>query len=186
MNAAMYSSATQTWNTPEPVVDALHVFDEPGLDPCSNATSIVRAREEWRIERGENGLVRSWRGHGLVYCNPPYDELEAWAKKMAREAIMGDVETIALIPARLETKAFQQLILASCSAICFWAGRLEYGVGLAYSAQTSLFAEPEPELDTGDNTAPFPACLPYFGTRVEHFAKAFEKHGRIFVPMRWA
>jgi hypothetical protein len=179
ISPALFTSASQTWNTPKVVLDCVRAFDDIHLDPCSNADSIVNATEEWRIERGEDGLARSWFLRSLIYVNPPYDELEAWAAKMAKEVDLG-AEIIACIPARTETVAFQKYILPNCSAICFWRGRMRFGVGPAEgSRQVAMFGVDAPPQATGDNTAPFPSCLPYFGTRVERFARAFADVGRV-------
>lgn len=175
-----FSSEDQTCNTPQVVVDRLLAFDERGcsLDPCSNETSIVPARAAWRIERGEDGLARDWfSDHGPVFCNPPYEHLQRWAAKMAREAERR-VEIIGLIPARPDTVAFQRYILPTCSAIVFWRGRLEFLIGPSHTAQIDLFPSP-PDTDTavkresGDG-APFPSCLPYWGPRPRTFLRAFE------------
>jgi hypothetical protein len=176
--SALYTSESQTWNTPAEVVDRLRAFDPRGvvLDPCSNDSSIVGAAEEWRIERGEDGLARPWPDLGLVYVNPPYDELERWAAKMVREAAR-HVEILALIPARTDTAAFQRHILPTCTAIAFWRGRLKYGAGRAHSAQPSLFGDAPAELDAGQNVAPFPACLPYWGLRPHTFLRAMGEVG---------
>lgn len=176
---ALFSSASQTWNTPQPVVDRLFAFDDRGcsLDPCSNDTSIVPARTTWRIERGEDGLSRPWFSwEGPAFCNPPYEDLEPWASKMAAEAAR-HVEIIALIPSRPDTRAFQRSILRTCTAIHFWAGRMKYGAGRAESAQVGLFGEFPPALDEGENVAPFPSCLPYWGPRPRRFLRAFESAG---------
>lgn len=177
--SALYSSVKQTWNTPRPVVDRLNLFDPRGveLDPCSNELSIVGAREEWRIERGEDGLARPWHSdHGPCFCNPEYEHLETWGAKMAREAERG-VEVIGLIPSRTDTAAFHAHILRTCTALAFWRGRLEFLPGPQHIAQLDMFAAPE-ELELiareqAANGAPFPACLPYWGVRPRAFLRAF-------------
>jgi hypothetical protein len=35
---------------------------------------------------------------------------------------------------------------------------------------------------SGDNTAPFPSALPYWGVRPRQFARAFESAGWVVVP----
>ena len=171
--AALYTSESQAWNTPEVVLDRVREVGAIVLDPCSNESSLVGAAEEWRIERGEDGLTRPWRDDGLVYVNPPYDDLERWAAKMAREAARG-CQVLACIPARTETVAFQKHILPTCTAIAFWRGRIKFGAGRSTSRQVGLFGgEPEP-LAEGDNVAPFPTALPYWGVRPRRFARAFE------------
>lgn len=169
---AIFTSNDQTWNSPQNVVDRIRKFSPIALDPCSNPTSIVNADTEWRIERGEDGLTRPWPTKGLVYVNPPYDELERWAAKMAKESARG-VEIIACIPARTDTKAWQDSIFPSCDAVCFWRGRMKFGAGRSSSSQTSMLIQPDSDLATGDNTAPFPSALPYWGRRKRKFQQHF-------------
>ena len=181
---AIFTSESQTWNTPECVLERVRAFSPKKgirLDPCSNGESIVGAQEEWRIERGEDGLARPWPDLGLVYVNPPYDDLERWARKMEREAEKGRVEVMALIPARMETVAFQKHILPTMTAIFFWRGRLQFGAGRAHTSQASLFGEEPADLNPGENTAPFPSCLPYWGPRPHSFLRAFAGAGWGFV-----
>ncbi len=50
------------------------------LDPCSNRYSTVRARRALSLERGENGLLVSWRGLS-VFVNGPFSNLLPFAEK---------------------------------------------------------------------------------------------------------
>lgn len=180
--SALYTSDDQTWNTPKPVVDRLRLFDPRGveLDPCSNATSIVGARVEWRIERGEDGLALPWHSdYGPAFSNPPYEDLETWGRKMVMEGARG-VEVIGLIPVRTDTKAFQRWLFQTCTAIHFWAGRMKYTTGPKHTSQVQMFAglpELVEEQEEGENVAPFPSCLPYWGTRPCAFLRAFKPTG---------
>ncbi len=178
--SALYTSESQTWNTPASVLERVRMIAPIALDPCSNEDSIVGAAEEWRIERGEDGLARTWDQFGLNYCNPPYEDLLSWGRKLAREAARG-CEIIALIPARPDTVAFQDHILATCTAVCFWRGRMKYGAGRARTAQISLLSAIDAPLEEGENCAPFPSCVPYWGTRPRRFVRAFESAGWVVV-----
>lgn len=113
--------------TPADFLDLVRRVAAIGLDPCSNAQSVVAAKVEWRGDGpADNGLVLPWRGHGLVYCNPPYGtHLPAWAKKIASEARAG-APVISLVPARTETRWFRTLT-ESCTARCFLRRRLRFG-----------------------------------------------------------
>lgn len=173
---ALFTSDAQTWNTPECIIERVRKVDDVSLDPCSNDGSIVCAAEEWRLERGEDGLARPWSLTGIVYVNPPYDDLATWAKKMASEAARG-VQIVALIPARTDTQAFHRFILPTCDAIAFWEGRLSFGSGPPKaSRQVAMFSgwDDRPVVQLPDNPAPFPSCLPYWGRNRRAFAKAFE------------
>lgn len=44
----------------------------------------------------DDGLSEPWFGH--VWCNPPYDNLEAWVKKAWRVWIANPVKSIAMFP----------------------------------------------------------------------------------------
>lgn len=177
---ALFSSASQTWNTPACVLERVRQVGAIELDPCSNEHSIVGANIDYRLERGDDGLALGW--YSLTYCNPPYSDLEAWAAKMAREAASG-VEIIACIPARTDTAAFQRHILPTCSAICFWRGRIKFGIGpMDNTRQVSLWEMGQTSRGSlSGDPAPFPSCLPYWGTRVKRFAAAFGDAGRIVV-----
>lgn len=161
---ALLSSTSPDWCTPESVLGLVREFagaEGIGLDPCSCTGSIVNTRVEWRLERGEDGLERSWQGYGLVYANPPYGRaLASWTIKIAQEAKLG-VEIIALVPARTETNWFAKL-WAVASAVCFWSGRIKF-IGAPANA-------------------PFPSAVVYFGPRRFRFAAVFENAGRVVLP----
>src|SRR6185503_18792450 len=90
------------WNTPSSLISAVYSFagtDGIGLDPCSNPESVVHARVSWQLEKGDDGLTRSWTGHGLVFVNPPYGRrIGRWTTKMRRSG----AEVIGLLPARTD------------------------------------------------------------------------------------
>jgi hypothetical protein len=65
------------------VLDRVRRIDPIGLDPFSNAQSIVGAKREFRLDRGEDALRLDWRGYGLVYANPPFgDEIAACMRRV--------------------------------------------------------------------------------------------------------
>lgn len=65
-----------TLQTPEYLWKALAPFD---LDPCAGEHTNI-AKDNWWIERGEDGLERKW--NGFVWCNPPFSQKELWIEKM--------------------------------------------------------------------------------------------------------
>lgn len=150
---AQFTSNSQEWNTPLEVLELVRAFDAIGLDPCSNAGSIVGAAVEWRMERDGDSLLRDWRGHGLVYVNPPYSRfLRAWTAKCAQSG----AEVIACVPARTDARWWHQSAVTA-DAICYWRGRLRF-LG-------------------APSSAPFPSALLYFGPRVERFRDVFAAVG---------
>lgn len=145
------SSDVQSHNTPREILDVLKPLGRIALDPCSNATSIVRARQAWTV--ADDGLARAWMVDGLVYVNPPYgDELPIWIRKCSEEAARG-AEIVMLVPARSDTQWFG--FAAEVADVALWKGRIKYG--------------------GNRHPAPFPICLIYFGPRPALFAKAVEK-----------
>jgi hypothetical protein len=109
--APMLSSADQTWNTPRWFVDRVEAALGPvGLDPCSNQWSEVRARVEYRLDRGQDGLVLPWDGLGLVYVNPPFGRvIGRWMQRCAASG----AEVVALVPARVDAKWWHEAYAAS-------------------------------------------------------------------------
>lgn len=162
------TSKNQNWTTPQHLCEAIRAFGggEIGLDPCSNAQSLVKAEEEWT----EGALERSWRGFGLVYANPPYSRkrptLQNWVKYAADQfAEVYDDELLLLVPARTDTKWFRRQLVDRANAILFFTGRLKFG-GV-------LNEKGEPIKDA----ATFPSALAYWGKRSDKFERDFDHYG---------
>jgi hypothetical protein len=188
LNSGLYSSDHSDWNTPECVLERVRKMGPIGLDPCSNAQSTVRAATEWRLERGEDGLRLDWRGHGLVFVNPPYgDALASWLGQ-ADAYGSGVVEIIALVPHRTDTAAYHDNI-RHLSAKCEWRGRLKHPRGTAEQRQTGFHlargfgSSGYPELiklPNEVNSAPFPSVILYWGDRLRLFEQAFGGAGKVW------
>lgn len=73
---AIVGPATDEWCTPASLASLLGEFD---LDPCSNASSHIQARNRWTI--AVDGLTTCWSGS--VFCNPPYSNVMPWAERLA-------------------------------------------------------------------------------------------------------
>ena len=132
-----------------------------GLDPCSNAESIVNAAMSYDIT--EDGLTKTWANWGLVYVNPPYGrEITHWIAKCVVEAYKG-VEIVALVPARTDTRWFQDLALKA-DQVLLMRGRVRF-MG-------------------ADHSAPFPSAVLYWGKDVNRFVNAFEGLGEFFQVRR--
>lgn len=158
----LMSSADQTWNTPRWFLDRVeHALGPIGLDPCSNATSKVRARVEYRLERGQDGLALPWCGLGLVFVNPPFGrEIVAWMMACAISGARNGVELVALVPARTDTK-WWHVAARSCDAFVLWRGRF------AFSKRRSR----------KHGNAPFPSSVFYWGPRPSVFLGEFSADG---------
>lgn len=159
--AALFTSRSEEWNTPERLARLIEEFSPIGLDPCSNGKTAVLAKEAW----SEDGLRRAWRGHGLVFVNPPYGRsVIAWAER-ARESFADPQtdECLLLIPARTDTAWFHENCFTA-DAICFIRKRIEF-VGSGKRR----------------GRCPFPSALVYFGARPDAFATHFTQLGAVVV-----
>lgn len=158
-------------NTPEFVLRPVRQMGPILLDPCSNERSIVKAKIELDIRKGQNGLTTEWSNlvantndRGSVFVNPPYGRghMEYWAQKIALEGVTLNkkfrVETFALVKGDFSTYWWETLRYKGASAICYWRGRIKFLGGL-HSA--GMFA----------------SAMFYYGNRPELFAEVFAPHG---------
>lgn len=71
--------------TPKRITRLLPIVD---YDPCSNPRSTVKSRRSSMLERGENGLLTSWR-ELIVFVNGPFSNLLPWATKIHEARAFG-------------------------------------------------------------------------------------------------
>ena len=118
MNA---DSGEKTWLTPPHIIEALGPFD---LDPCCPPVMPWRTATRM-VCRPDDGLAVDWRG-SRVWCNPPYgrDAVPFMRKLAANRAEGGG--GIALIFARTDTSAWQDLIFPFAVGVLFLRGRLRF------------------------------------------------------------
>lgn len=167
--ASMTSSVNEHWNTPETIIKPMVArFGQVALDPCSNAGSIVNAKQVYTgpDSGGLDGLAETWQVNGVTFANPPYGrKIRLWTKKAAAEAALAKAvymtnpngpmmtEIIMLGPARTDTKYFQEDVCPTADAVCLLKGRLIF-LG-------------------APSTALFPSFLAYWGPRPVEFKLAF-------------
>ena len=126
--AAMFSSATDEWETPKRIFDELDREFNFTIDPCSTDENAKCAKH---YTRQDDGLAQDWTGE-RVFCNPPYGrEMPKWIAKCAAHGAKGGL-AVMLIPARTDTRAFHEFIYNKAE-IRFIRGRLKYG-GAKYNA----------------------------------------------------
>jgi hypothetical protein len=130
-------SAKTDWITPRETVWSLGPF---ALDPCcapvmpwctamcmySNSehlpTETQYAAYAWMVRC--DGLADSWDvGDGAVWLNPPYGAgtVEPWLRRMAEHG-----RGIALLPTRVDTAWWHDLVLPHATAILWRRGRLAF------------------------------------------------------------
>lgn len=72
-----------------------------------------------------DGLTIDW--NGIIYCNPPYSNIEPFIKHGINQIEIGNATKIVyLIPIRSDTKYWHNLIMPNYSEIRFIKGRLNF------------------------------------------------------------
>ena len=133
----MFSNNSDEWATPQSFFDDLNVEFHFNLDPC--ATKENHKCNKY-FTKEEDGLKADWGG-AIVFCTPPYSQIEKWVKKAYHEGRKENTTVVLLIPARTDTKYFHNFILHR-SEIRFIKGRLKF--------------------NDSKNSAPFPSILVIF------------------------
>jgi DNA N-6-adenine-methyltransferase (Dam) len=123
------------WRSPQPLLDAIGL--EYGLDPCAPMGGYYAVRARKVFTAVDNGLVRSWRGFGLVFCNSPWSNqrrgVVPWLRKFFTEADGG----IFIGVARTSCDWWHELVLPCSELICFPDGKTRF-----YRPEGSLGPEP--------------------------------------------
>lgn len=116
-----FSSKTNEWSTPQKFFDKLNEEFNFDLDVCA---SKENAKCKKYYNKDEDGLNRNWNKGVWKWMNPPYGrEIGGWIKKASEERM-----TVALIPARTDTKYFHEYIYMKPNVeIRFIKGRLKFG-----------------------------------------------------------
>lgn len=140
------------------------------MDPCSNEHSMVRAKTTYTVK--ENGLAQTWRGHRLVFMNPPHstspNNIEPWMQKAHEEFLVTPPsrydqtvdQFVGLIPGKPDTAWFHDYV-TRFSVRCFLRGRPKY-----WQHGKEM---PGP--------GKFPSILVYEGRSPSLFMQAFEPYG---------
>ena len=130
VDKVMFSSASVEWGTPQALFDKLNEEFHFTLDP---AATKANAKCNKFYTKKENGLLQSWEGE-KVFCNPPYGR---GIKDPRNSKAVGSKAHVAvlLIPARTDTKWFQDWVLPYANEIRFVRGRVNF-VGTKKSGNT--------------------------------------------------
>lgn len=115
LNAGMFSSLRLDWQTPKQVYADLDAEFHFTMDPCPHSPA-----PEF------NGLLEPWSGN--IFVNPPYgNEISKWTRKGLYELMSGTAKVIVwLVPARTDTRWFQDDLLHFAKEIRFIRGRLHF------------------------------------------------------------
>ena len=138
----MFSSTSNDWATPQEFFDKLNWrFGPFDLDPCATAHTAKCLNFYTEME---DGLTKDWGDH-CCFVNPPYGrEIAKWIKKGYDEAQQKDTKVVMLIPARTDTKYWQDYVMKA-QEVYFIRGRLKFG--------------------DSSNSAPFPSAVVVFEGR---------------------
>ena len=121
INAGLFTSLKDDWETPRDVFDALNEEFSFTLDPCSTDEN---AKCPKHYTRGQDGLAQDWTGE-RVFMNPPYGrEIAAWIEKAATSKAL----VVGLLPARTDTRYFHRWIYGKAE-LRFIKGRLKFERG---------------------------------------------------------
>jgi len=150
------------WCSPREVTEPMAEFfgGSCDVDPCSNESSIVKAKVAYTF----GGLHLPWklpnkrRGPNTVYQNDPYSKATAWTVKMVRELHDNVDELIRLSMASTSTAWWRMG--------CFKPKR---NPRIIFTKRLKFIG---PESKVG-MTARFEPVLWYYGPRVKQFDRAF-------------
>ena len=137
--AALFTSASDEWETPQELFDELNGKFGFQLDVCASEAN-AKCRDFYT--KAQDGIAQPWSARN--WMNPPYGrQLTAWCAKADDEAKRGKI-TVALLPARTDTRWYHEY----CSRWHrnFLRGRLRFESG-----------------GKKTNSAPFPSMIVYFG-----------------------
>ena len=137
INKGIMSSNSYEWETPQKVYDFYNerfCFDGDVCASKSNHKHPVNY-----FTKSDDGLNQDWWHNN--WMNPPYgSEIIKWVKK-AYEESLNDKLVVCLLPARTDTKWWQDYVMRADS-IHFIRGRLKFN---------------------GKGSAPFPSAVVVFG-----------------------
>jgi site-specific DNA-methyltransferase (adenine-specific) len=149
MNEVHYSSKNKEWETPNSLYKPLEKEFNIMLDVCATEENKKCALY---FNKKLNGLTSDWRivgefgklGKVACWMNPPYGrEIGAWVKKADKEKRRG-VTTVALLPARTDTKWFHDYIYNKAE-IRFLKGRIRFVDAKASAPFPSMIVIFKPE-----------------------------------------
>jgi site-specific DNA-methyltransferase (adenine-specific) len=115
-------SQSHDWRTPPALFEALDRQYHFTVDAAADADNAL-CSHYWT--EADNALVQCWAGE-RVFCNPPYGRvMPQFVEKAFHEWQRNYVTSVLLIPARVDTRIWQEVVLPSAS-ITFLKGRLRF------------------------------------------------------------
>jgi phage N-6-adenine-methyltransferase len=128
---ALRSSASDDWPTPQAFFDMLDAEFDFEVDLCAsseNAKCPLWFGPDHPDPDRRDGLAQDWSGL-RGWCNPPYGRgIGAWMRKAVEAAAAGST-IVCLVPARTDTRWFQDYLIDTGAELRFVRGRLTFGDG---------------------------------------------------------
>ena len=149
----LFSSKSDSWETPNWLFDELNKEFNFTLDPCSSNSNRKTSKYYTIVE---DGLTQDWLGE-TVFVNPPYSKVEKWVAKCYEQWKNG-VTVVMLLPSRTSNKWFHKYIYNQEGVeIRFVKGRIVFEI------------DGKPVLDKKGNKmcAPFPTMIVVFNKSLE-------------------
>ena len=122
LNKALFTSNSDEWATPKEIFNELNNEFNFNLDVCATEDNH---KCNLFFTQKDDGLSKKWGGY-RVFCNPPYSNISEWVKKAYYESYKPNTLIVLLIPARTDTKYFQEYIYHRAE-LRFIKGRLKFG-----------------------------------------------------------
>lgn len=162
---------SQDWCTPAKYVKAVRdcFGGEIALDPCSNRSSIVRAKVEYSPPR-QDGLRESW-AFPTIYVNPPYGAdrergttIKDWLRRCADAFDRHGAEVLALVPVATNTAHWKHFVWGAAAAVAF-----------LYDTRLRFLVDGK----DGGKGAPMSCAVVYWGRHHERFFDVFIPFGAV-------
>ena len=97
--------SSDDWETPQYFFDILNKEFNFSLDVCAN---MYNAKVGKYYNEEHDGLIQDWSGE-ICWCNPPFNNIEAWAKKCSEEGAFTTV--VMILPSRTDTEYWHKYIM---------------------------------------------------------------------------
>lgn len=118
--AALMSSKTDLWETPQDLFCRLNAEHNFTLDVCALPEN---AKCERYFTPEQDGLSQDWTG--VCWMNPPYGrKIGKWVRK-AYESAQNGAKVVCLLPARTDTAWWHEYVMRG--RVTFLRGRLKFG-----------------------------------------------------------
>lgn len=139
---ALFTSKTEERSTPIDLYKELDKLFHFTLDPCSTHEN---AKCKKHFTKEEDWLKQD-RNNNIVFMNPPY--WKTISQRIEKACNINNWIVVMLLPARTDTKRFQDIILKKCYIVSFLKWRLKFW--------------------GSKNSAPFPSMLCIYNPKQEH------------------